>query len=179
MMLSPFLKKLALLLIALAAPAASAFAQAPPAPSDATVLHLTETAQRNVPRDRLRIELAVELIDPDAMKLQAEINRRMNAAITGVKAVPDITLETNSYFVTQDNPGKTPPRWHGLQSLSIAGKDFAKLLTLAGALQQEGLAMRELSPELSREAQQSVEEALTDEALARVRQRADHIAATL
>ena len=173
------LRKFFIGLIALMAHAAFAVAQAPPAPSNATVVHLTETAERNVPRDRLRVELAVEVTDADAAKVQAEINRRMTAALARIKALPDITLETNGYNVDQENPGKTPPRWHGVQSLSLASKDFAKLLALAGTLQQDGLVMRGLAPELSREARQSVEDALTDEALARLKQRADHIAAGL
>lgn len=178
-MLSFFFKKLTILLILLALPAVSALGQTPAALGNTTVLHLTETAQRNVPRDRLRVELAVEVTDSDAAKVQAEINRRMADALARIKSVPEITLETNGYNVFQENPGKTPPRWHGLQSVSLASKDFAKLLALVGTLQQDGLMIGGLTPELSREAQESVEDALTDEALARLRQRADRIAAGL
>lgn len=172
-------QKLAALLagfIALIAPAA---AQAPPGTSDATVLYLTETAERAVARDRLRVELAAEISDPDAAKVQAEINRRMTAALTRVKSVPDLVVETNGYTVYQEHSDKAPPRWHGSQSISLVAKDFARLLALVGTLQQDGLVITGLAPELSREARQSVEDELTDGALARLQQRASRIAASL
>jgi uncharacterized protein len=167
------------LLIGLAALIAPAAAQAPPIVSNATVLHLTETAERNVVRDRLRVDLAVEVSDPDAAKVQAEINRRMSAALARVKSVPEVTVETNGYTVYQERPTNAPPRWHGGQSVSLTGKDFTALLALVGTLQQSGLVITGLAPELSREAEQSVEDELTDSALARLQKRAAHIAAGL
>jgi predicted secreted protein len=166
------------LLIALAVSIAPAVAQTPVV-SNATVLHLTETAERNVARDRLRVELAVEISDPDAAKVQAEINRRMMAALALVKSAPDIAVETDGYTVYQDRPANALPRWHGSQSVSLVGKDFTALLALVGTLQQNGLVITGLAPELSHEAEQSVEDALTDSALARLQQRAAHIAASL
>jgi predicted secreted protein len=50
---------------------------------------------------------------------------------------------------------------------------------LIGTLQQQGLVMQSLTPDLSREARQSVEDSLTDEALARLQQRANRIAAAV
>jgi len=158
---------------------AQAAAQEPKIASDAALLHLTETAERNVPRDRLRVDLAAESTDPDAAKVQAEINRRMSAALTRAKSLPDIAIETNGYSVYQDRPDKGPVRWHGSQSIALTAKDFAALLSLVGALQQDGLVVRGLAPELSREARQSVEDELTDIALARLQKRADRIAAAL
>ena len=166
-------------MIVLAAHAGLAAAQVLPAPGNPTVLHLTETAERNVPRDRLRVQLAAEVADADAAKVQAEINRRMNAALARIKAAPEIALETNGYNVYQEHPDKAPPRWHGSQSIALTAGDFAKLLALVGALQQDGLVITGMAPELSRDARQSVEDALTDEALARLKQRADHIASEL
>jgi predicted secreted protein len=147
--------------------------------ANATLLHLTETAQRAVPRDQLRVDFAVEVTDPDAAKVQAEINRRMSAALARIKAVPDVTLETTGYNVFAEHPDKKPAQWHGSQSISLTAGDFTTLLTLAGTLQQEGLVMRGLTPQLSRAAQQSVEDELTDTALARLRKRAERIAAGL
>ncbi len=166
----------ALILVAIAAPA---IAQSPSAPSNVPTLHLTETAERAVARDRLRVELAAEVTDPDAAKVQAEINRRMSAALNRIKAVPDITVETSGYNVYQERPDKAPPRWHGSQTIALMAKDFAALLALTGVLQQEGLVMTGLAPELSREARQAAEDDLTDLALARLKVRAEHIAAGL
>jgi predicted secreted protein len=165
-------------LLALAA-MSSADAQTMPPPSDQSILHLTETAQRDVPRDLLHATLAAEASDSDATKVQAEINQRMAGALTRIKQVPDVTVETSGYSVYRDNPDKTPAHWHGSQSVVVTGKDFATLLTLAGALQQQGLVMQALTPDLSREARQSIEDSLTDEALARLQQRAARIAAAI
>lgn len=156
-----------------------AWAQAPTTPPDQTILHLSESAQRDVPRDLLHATLAAEATDSDANKVQGIINQRMAAALVRIKEVPDITTETAGYSVYRDNPDKTPAQWHGSQSVTVTGKDFAALLTLVGTLQQQGLVMQNLSPDLSRDARQSVEDALTNDALTRLQQRAGRVAVTL
>lgn len=162
-----------------ALPLLPAIAQAPNASTAATVLHLSETAQREVPRDRLRVELAVQAVDTNASKVQAEINRRMTAALARIKSVPDIAVETQGYSVYPEQSDKGPTRWHGSEAVAVTGKDFGAVLTLVGALQQDGLVVQSMTPELSREARQAVEDELTDVALQRLRRRADHIAAGL
>jgi predicted secreted protein len=149
-----------------------------PPPGGQSLLHLTETAQRDVPRDLLRATLAAEATDPDAAKVQSEINQRMNAAMTRIKQTAGVTVETGGYSVYRETPDKQPPRWHGSQTVALTSKDFAALLSLAGTLQQQGLVTQSITPDISREARQSVEDALTDEALTRLRQRAAHIVET-
>ena len=46
-----------------------------------TVLHLSQTAERNVLRDVLRIELRAEEIGADPLGIQSAINRRIAAAL--------------------------------------------------------------------------------------------------
>jgi predicted secreted protein len=171
------------LLLAVVSTATAQSAPLQPAPSDQSTLHLSETAQRDVPRDLLRATLAAEAVDPDVTKVQSEINQRMAGALARAKQVTGITIETSGYSVYRDNPepgpGKPPPRWHGAQSVTLTGKDFTALLTLAGALQQQGLVMQALTPDLSREARQSIEDSLTDEALTRLQQRAARVAAAI
>jgi uncharacterized protein len=149
-----------------------------PVPNEESVLHLSETAQRDVPRDLLRVTLAAEAIDPDAGKVQSEINQRMSAAMARIKQITGVTVETGGYSVYRETPDKQPARWHGSQTVTLTSKDFATLLSLIGTLQQQGLVTQSLTPDISREARQSVEDALTDEALTRLKQRADRIAAT-
>jgi len=175
----PLVKKFILISALLVGIGNASQAQETTIPANATVLHLSETVERKVPRDRLRAELAVEAVDADAAKVQAEINRRMTAALARIKAVPEITVETNGYNVFEDRSDKAAARWRGSQSVSLTAKDFAKLLALIGSLQQDGLVMRGLAPDLSREARQAVEDELTDAATTRLQQRADHIAAGL
>lgn len=173
-------------------PAVPAWAQAAgtvPAPRDdnATVLRLVERSERMVKRDRLTAELRVEASDADPARLQAEINRRMAAALERAKAAAAVTVTTGGYHVYQqpgppspDRAGaKPPPRWQGMQSLLLQARDAGALLALAGTLQQEGLVLSSLAYELTPEAARAAEDDLTTEALGRLRQRAERIAADL
>ncbi len=161
--------------ILLSPPLAAAEKAAAPA-DDATVLHLTEQAQRMVPRDRLRAVLRIDSTDADAATLQAAINRRMQAAVARAKTVAGISLSTGGYFVYQERPEGEPPRWHGSASLTLVSRDAAPLLILIGGLQQDGLAISGLTYELTPEAVRSAEDALTAEALTRLKERGQRIA---
>ena len=174
----------AALILALAA--GPALAQVPGAapPENATVLHLTEQAQRLVTRDQLRAELRAEAADADPAKLQAEINRHMTAALARAKAVAGVAVETGGYSVypeQRSGPSSAPRAlsWHGSATLSLAAHDAAPLLALVGGLQQDGLVISALGYELTPAAAKAVEDELTDEALGRVKARAERIAASL
>jgi predicted secreted protein len=160
-------------------PLSAAAAEPEPAPSRGTVLHLSEPAEREVPRDRLRAVLRVEGEDSDAKRLQSEINRRMAAAVARAKAVPDIAVATGGYFVQQERAQNQPPRWRGSESLTLTTRDAAPLLDLVGVLQQDGLTISALAYELTPEAARSVQDDLTSAAIARLRQRAERIAGEL
>lgn len=163
------------LLAALASPALAA-----EPPGDAgTLLHLSEQAARPVVRDELRAVLRVEATDSDAARLQAEINRRMDDAVARAKRVAGVTVFTTGYAAYQQPQKDRPPQWHGSAGLTLTAHDAAALLTLVGELQQNGLLMSNLGYELTPEAARSVEEALTAEALTRLRQRAERVAADL
>lgn len=155
-------------------------ALAPARAGNGTVVHLVERSERMVKRDRLVAELRVEADDPDPARLQAEINRRMAAALEVAKAVAGISLTTGSYGVYQQ-PVSPPTdraqlRWHGAQSLQLRSTDAGALLALIGMLQQKGLVLSSLAYELTPEAARAMEDELTKEALARLRQRAGRIA---
>lgn len=148
--------------------------------ADATILSLTEFAERQVARDRLTAELAVEASDPDAARVQAQINRRMTDALARAKAAAGVTVATGAYSVFQEQPSdKAPMRWHGRQSIVLEAHDQAALLALVGTLQADGLALASLNAMLSPDATRAVEDRLTDEALHRLHDRADRIADTL
>jgi uncharacterized protein len=148
-------------------------AQPPAAP---TVLHLTQTAETKVARDRLRVELRVEETAPDALSVQAAINRRMAAALDRARRVIGVTVETGSYEVGEEVPPHGPSHWRGSQSLILAGSAADALLKLAGALQSQGLLMSSIAYEVSPETIRGAEEDLTAEALAGLRARAASIA---
>ena len=130
-------------------------------------------------RDHLRGGLAVEVTGPVASQVQAEINRRMEAAIAKAKSVSTVTVQTGGYSVyPQRDPGK-PTLWHGQQTLNLSSDAPADLLTLAGDLQQQGLATQGLTFEVAEETLRKAEDGLTADALSQLRQRAEKVAADL
>lgn len=161
--------------VAVDAPAATTAVTA----SGVTLVTLSEQARRQLPRDRLVSELAVEASNADARRLQDEINRRMATALARAKEVPAVTATTTGYNVYQSHPEKAPARWQGQAGLRLESADRAALMTLVGALQAQGLTVTGLSAEVSPAAAQAVEDVLTTEALHRIAQRSESVAAAL
>ena len=142
----------------------------------ATVLHLSQTAERSVVRDLLRIELSAEETGADARSVQAAINRRMAAALDRARQVQGVRLETGAYNVGEERSQNAPARWRGSQTVILTGKDADQMLKLAGALQSDGLSTSSLAYEISPETVRGAQEDLTAEALAGLDHRAVSIA---
>jgi predicted secreted protein len=155
---------------------ASAQALAQDSAQQMTVLHLSQTAERSVIRDLLRIELRVEETGADARSVQTAINRRMAAALDRVRQVQGVRVETGSYNVGEERPQNGPTRWRGSQSVILTGKDADSMLKLAGALQSDGLSTSSLTYDTAPETVRGAEEDLTAEALAALDHRAASIA---
>jgi predicted secreted protein len=142
----------------------------------ATVLHLSQTAERKVVRDFLRIELRLEETGADPVALQSAINRRMVSALDRARQVQGVAVETGTYTVNQEEPKSGASRWRASQSLILTGKAADAVLKLGGTLQSAGLLMSSLGYEVSPETVRGAEEDLTAEALAGLDQRAASIA---
>ena len=149
---------------------------AQPADQQMTVLHLSQTAERSVLRDLLRIELRVEETGADPLAIQSAINRRMAAALDRAHQVQGVKVETGSYAVGEERSQSGPSRWRGTQPLILTSKDADAALKLAGALQSDGLLMSSLAYEVSPEMVRGAEEDLTAEAFAALDRRAGSIA---
>jgi predicted secreted protein len=141
-----------------------------------TVLHLSQTVERSVVRDVLRVELRVEETGADARSVQAAINRRMAAALDRARQVQGVRVETGSYNVGEEHPQNGPARWRGSQSVILSGKDSDSLLKVSGALQSDGLSTSSLAYDTAPETVRGAEEDLTAEALAALDHRAAAIA---
>jgi predicted secreted protein len=152
----------------------TALAQSPE--QQTTVLHLSQTAERNVLRDLLRIDLRVEETGADPLAIQSAINRRMAAALDRAHQVQGVRVETGSYSVGEERPQSGPSRWRGTQSLVLRSRAADAALKLAGALQSDGLLMSSMAYEASPETVRGAEEDLTGEALAVLDRRAASIA---
>jgi predicted secreted protein len=155
---------------------AAGAAPAQPADQQMTVLHLSQTAERSVLRDLLRIDLRVEETGADPLAIQSSINRRMAAALDRAHQAQGVRVETGSYGVNEERPQTGPSRWRGSQSLILRSKAADAALKLAGALQSDGLLMSSMAYEASPEVVRGAEEDLTAEALAALDRRAASIA---
>jgi len=152
----------------------SAFAQA--TDQQTTVLHLSQTAERSVLRDVLRIELRVEETGTDPLAIQSVINRRMAAALDRAHQVQGVRVETGAYGVGEERPQSGPSRWRGTQSVIMTSKAADAALKLAGVLQSDGLLMSSIGYEVSPETLRGAEEDLTAEGLAALDRRAGSVA---
>ena len=155
---------------------AAGAALAQPAEQQMTVLHLSQTAERSVLRDLLRIDLRVEETGADPLTIQSSINRRMATALDRAHQVQGVQVETGSYGVSEERPQSGPSHWRGSQSLILRSKVADAALKLAGALQSDGLLMSSMAYEASPEIVRGAEEDLTAEGLAALDRRAASIA---
>jgi len=173
-----FAPLLALALVA-AAPAAAQHHPHHDVDPSLTRLRLVETAQRTVRQDRLRAMLRAEVSGPDARRVQAEINRRMAAALERAKAEPSVRVETGTYSLYEERPPNAGTTWRGQQSLALIGTEFSDVLALAGELQQTGLVFSGMQFDLQPETARAHEDEMTSEAIRRLRERSEKIAAEM
>ena len=149
------------------------------APTGVTIIHLSERAERMMARDHLRAGLAVEATGPAAAAVQAEINRRMEAALAKAKSVASVKTETGGYSVYPERSSGKPTVWHGLQTLNLQSDAAADLLQLVGDLQSQGLNTQGLTFEVRAETLRKAEDGLTADALAQLKRRAGTVAGDL
>ncbi len=172
-------------------PAASAPAKISFPGMGETVLHIAATERAQVPQDLLTASLRIEKENADAKAVQAEINAIMAKAVETAKAVTTVKVSTGHYYVYQYNPNPQPPvpqkdekeptkkpeeRWRGSQSLQLQSTRADDLLKLAGALQDSGLVMENLSYSLSPEKADEAKDSLMEAALAKVKIKAERAA---
>jgi predicted secreted protein len=140
------------------------------------VLHLSQTGERKVVHDLLRVELRVEQTGADPLALQAAVNRRMAAALDRARQVEGVAAKTGYYAVNEEQPQHGPTQWRATQSVILTGRAADAVLKLAGVLQSDGLLVSSMAYEVSPETVRGAEEDLTNEALADLAERAAVIA---
>jgi predicted secreted protein len=172
----PYLYRSALSALAIATvtllPSAGAWAQAP-----LTKLYLQESASRDVEQNVLVATIQAHGESASPADAQAAVNRTMAAAVERVKAEPEIRAATGSYSVYQRRDrDNRPVDWVAEQDLRLTSKDPAALLELAGSLQEMGLNLIGLGWQVDDETRRKIQDQLTIEAIATLRQRAEAIA---
>lgn len=142
-----------------------------------TKLSLRETATREVEQDTIEAVLTARSEGSAAGRAQNAVNRLMEALLAKAKATSGVTVSTSGYRVTQDftNDGR-PRAWVAEQDLDLKSSDSTALLGLIGELQGDGVLLARLDYVLSPEVRRSLTDALTEEAVKALRDRAARIA---
>ena len=154
---------------------ADAGAQAP-----STQLYLQESASREVGQNVLMATVQAHAEAASPADAQAVVNRDMAAAVERVQTVVEVRAATGSYSVYQrrDRDNK-PVGWIAEQGLRLTSENPAALLQLVGALQESGLNLNGLGWQVDEATRRKVQDELTVEAIATLRQRAAAIAASV
>lgn len=157
-------------------------------PDDATVVNLSESADRDVTPDTIRARLMAQASSESAATAQNSVNAAMAKALDRARAL-GLEVETGGYHTYQETPprpaslpaGSRPPApvWRAQQSLVLHAREDAKLLEAVGALQNEGLLLQELGYTVSRAQQRSLQDEMFAEALQRLTARAEKAAQAL
>ena len=142
-----------------------------------TVLTVNETAEQKIQQDRLRTSIQVEEKAFSAADVQAQVNKKMQAALGAAKRFEKtIKASTGHYSVYKNHDNAY---WIGRQTLELDSGTPKDLLDLVGQLQKQDLTTQGLTYYLSDEAQKALNEKLTTEALKKVKARAEAVASTL
>ena len=148
------------------------------APAARQVVSLSASATEELTQDLLVVSLQAEREGSQAAEVQAQLKQVMDGALQEARRAvqpPGLTVRTGSFSVQPrySNQGKVSG-WVGQAQLVIEGTDVPRISALAGRLNQ--LNIVNVGYGLSRELREQRESALTSQAIARFRQRAQQIA---
>jgi predicted secreted protein len=168
----PFLRPLAI---------AAAILLVAPAQAAETVLHLAETATILTAPDELAATLRAEASATSASDAQARVNAMLARAASLAAETKGVSLATGGYQVWRaaPTPQERAEKWQASQSLRLVSRDGPTLLTLVGALQQQGLATSALHWRLSPETERKSRQDATRQAVRALRGRATETAELL
>ena len=162
----------ALVLLAGAAMAQSAFAQSVVQAQPSGVLSLAAQASADVPQDVVDITLFYEQEAQDPASLTSVLNQRADAALRQAKGVDNVTAHSGSFTVypSTDRDGRISA-WRGRTEVVLESKDFAAASKLAGKM-SDSMQVGSVTFSLSPEAQRAAEQKLSTQAIASFKQQA-------
>lgn len=142
------------------------------------VLQLSASGTVEVQQDVLSIHMSTTKEGADAASVQAQLKQILDAALTQAKrdAKPqqmDVRSGDFSLYPRSGKDGKITG-WQGRAEVVLEGKDFARITTAAGAIQN--MTTSSVSFNLSREAREKVESEAQAKAIAAFKDRATEIA---
>lgn len=168
--------------LALAVVAGSAFAQAPPARFEGTLLVMTGAAELEVANDEAALSFYFEQQEPELARAQSLVNQRIADGVAAIKrADPKAAVATSgygSYPVYQPGSARKIIGWRARQSVNVKTSDLANLPKMIAAGQQQ-LALGGIEFRLSQGARERVEGELIERAIANLNARVAAVARAL
>jgi len=164
-------------LMAAALAAAALSAQAADA-VPAGVVNLSSTASVEVAQDLMSLTLSTTREGNDAASVQAALKQALDAALAEARKVQkpgQIDVQTGNFSLYPRNNAKGQINgWQGSAELRIEGRDMQAIGQLSGRIQT--LVISNVSYAISPQQRDTVEAAVTADAIKRFRQRADDVA---
>jgi predicted secreted protein len=149
-------------------------------PDGQVILHISAAERRDVAQDLMVATLSYSAVNTDPRALQSEINSVMRRALDLAKAVAAVRINTGSYQVSEfTEPRTKEKKWRGRQSLTLKSKDAQAVLDLGGKLQEMNLTMNGLTYTLDPKTAVELQDALMEDALKQLQNRADRAAKAL
>lgn len=153
-------------------------------PPGQALVNLSATERVEVQQDLLVATLQYERENKNPRALQDEINTVMKKAVERAKADKDIKVSTQQYYVYMYEPPVLHPEtgqprkksekiWRGSQGISLESKSADALLELTGELQDMGLTMQGLTYTISPELLETTHDSLLENALAKLKAKAE------
>ena len=143
------------------------------------VLQLSATGFVEVQQDVLVIRLSTTKEGADAASVQTQLKQILDAALAQVRrdAKPkemDVRSGDFSLYPRSNSKDGKIAGWQGRAEIILEGKDFSRITTAAGAVQN--MTISSVSFDLSREAREKVESEAQAKAIAAFKARATEIA---
>ena len=141
-------------------------------------VNLSESAHAEIANDRLVVIMSAQAEGADAATPADEVNRMMDWAMSMLKDLPEVQVQTLDYRSNAIHDKQTIRGWRVKQSLRMEGSDNRLLGDLVGMLQGQ-LQVQSIGYQVSDERRRERLQGLTREALERFQARARHIAESL
>lgn len=167
------IRPLAAAMLAAATLASTAVRAQDNAPTPVPVVTVSASSTATVPNDRLHAWLRVEAENAGAAAAAADVNARVARILAKLKALPGAQASTSGYTTQQVTERGKPARWRVVQTVKVEGSDFAAIGDAVARLQAEdGAVLSGISFGLSDELKRRTQDAITEQAIASWRARA-------
>ncbi|EHH67931.1 SIMPL domain-containing protein [Gluconobacter morbifer] len=147
--------------------------------SSVTELDFSVTGEARALPTLLTVRLSGQQDSSSAAEAQKALNTRMAKALQTASAQDGVEARAGGYSMTQITLDHGTSRWTARQEMQLSGTDSVRLLSLAGALQAQGLMLEGLDWSLDAHTREQLLQQARTTALRKVRPQATESAETL